>query len=123
MLQLVLLEALELMAVSAAMLWVSSEAQLADGLAKPGAQDFFKQFLQGNQQWIARYDPEFIAAKKKKKARLHPEPPSEDCELIPDLSFRDLIKQHKQGSPAKTFWAVWVISPQSVMHFAFDSCM
>ena len=104
--------ALELMAVSenlrkqnTAMLWVSSEAQLADGLTKAGAQDFFKQFLQGNQQWIVRYDPEFIAAKKKKKARLHPEP-VEDQELIPDVSFRDLIKRHKQETPAKTFWAV-----------------
>ena len=86
------------------MLWVSSEAQLADGLTKAGAQEFFKQFLQGNQQWIVRYDPEFVAAKKK-KARLRPEP-SEDCELIPDESFRDLIKRHKQDSPAKTFWAV-----------------
>ena len=66
--------ALELMAVAenlrkqkTPLLWVSSDAQLADGLTKSGAQDHMKNFLQQGQIWNVKFDPQFIAAKKKSK--------------------------------------------------------
>lgn len=55
------------------LLWVSSEAQLADGLTKPGAQDHFKLFMQKGQKWNVKFDPSFIAAKKKKKVNEDPD--------------------------------------------------
>ena len=55
---------LELMAVEESMtrtntplLWVSSEAQLADGLTKAQAQDLLRDFLQRGQLWNVKYDP------------------------------------------------------------------
>ena len=66
--------ALELMAVSenlrlqrTPLLWVSSDAQLADGLTKAAAQEVMKNFLQQGQTWNVKFDPQFVAAKKKKK--------------------------------------------------------
>ncbi|CAE7233152.1 GIP [Symbiodinium necroappetens] len=68
--------ALELMAVvesiglmNTSLLWVSSEAQLADGLTKSQAQDYIRGFLQGLQMWTVKYDPDFVAAKKKKEKK------------------------------------------------------
>ena len=65
---------LELLAVSenlrkqnTSLLWVSSEAQLADSLTKSAAQDMMRQFLQGGQLWVVKYDPGFVAAKRKHK--------------------------------------------------------
>ena len=52
----------------------SSEAQLADSLTKSAAQDMMRQFLQCGQLWVVKYDPGFVAAKRKKKL------PSEDLE-------------------------------------------
>lgn len=49
------------------LLWVSSDAQLADGLTKASAQELLKTFLQQGQTWNVKFDPQFIAAKKKKK--------------------------------------------------------
>ena len=49
------------------LLWVSSDAQLADGLTKPAAQELMKNFLMRGQQWNVKYDPNFVAAKKKPK--------------------------------------------------------
>lgn len=66
--------ALELMAVAenlrlqgTPLLWVSSDAQLSDGLTKSNAQDVIKNFLMRGQIWNVKFDPQFIAAKKKRK--------------------------------------------------------
>ena len=66
--------ALELMSVAenlrvqeTPLLWVSSDAQLADGLTKAAAQDILKTFLMRNQTWNVKFDPQFVAAKKKPK--------------------------------------------------------
>ena len=89
--------ALELMSVTESMwrqntslLWVSSEAQLADGLTKSQAQDALRLFLQKGQLWNVKFDPDFVAAKKKKKQV----PPNEDTfdgEDYSDLTWRDLL--------------------------------
>ena len=57
--------ALELMAISenlrrqnTALLWVSSDAQLADGLTKSAAAKGLSHFLQRGQLWMVKYDPE-----------------------------------------------------------------
>ena len=41
------------------LLWVSSEAQLADSLTKASAAEMVQRFLQNGQQWVVRYDPLF----------------------------------------------------------------
>eukprot|EP00435_Cladocopium_sp_Y103_P039144 s2970_g10.t1 len=65
--------ALDLMAITenlrrqnTPLLWVASDAQLADGLTKAAAADALLHFLQRGQLWVVKYDPEFIAAKRKK---------------------------------------------------------
>ena len=50
-----------------ALLWVASDAQLADGLTKAAAAEALLHFLQRGQLWVVKYDPELIAAKKKPK--------------------------------------------------------
>ena len=97
--------ALELMSVSesmrrseTALLWVSSDAQLADGFTKPAAQDQIRLFLEKGQQWVVRYDPTFLAAKKK-GSKLMTEggfPPDE--ELIPDETWGDMIRRQSESS-------------------------
>ena len=64
--------ALELLAVvenlrlqQTPLLWVSSDAQLSDGLTKPAAQELMKNFLLRGQLWNVKYDPQFVAARKK----------------------------------------------------------
>ena len=94
--------ALELMSVAENMrkqatrlLWVSSEAQLADGLTKSSAQEMLRVFLLKNQEWNVKFDPEFLAAKKKKH-RTPPEedfPPEPEFESRPDMTWSDLIQQ------------------------------
>ena len=86
---------LELLALSenmrkqcTALPWVSSDAQLADGLTKASAQDAFKAFMMKGHKWNVRYDPGFIAAKKKKKM-LQSE--MTESEFPSDLSWRDFI--------------------------------
>ena len=80
--------ALELMAVEESMtrtntplLWVSSEAQLADGLTKSQAQDLLRDFLQRGQLWNVKYDPNFLAAKKKRHLTKEPQLPPESEDL------------------------------------------
>ena len=79
--------ALELMAVVEALtatntplLWVSSEAQLADGMTKAQAQDSIRSFLQNRQLWTVKYEPMFVAAKKKRKLQGH------ECTALPDAA-------------------------------------
>ena len=73
-------------------------------MTKGSAFDIIQKFLQGGQVWVVKYDPEFLAAKKKKK--LHAlQHDSEEHELNPDLSFRDLIsKQHTING--ESFWGM-----------------
>ena len=83
---------------------MSSDAQLADGLTKASAFELLQKSLQGGQIWVVKYDPEFLAAKKKKKlhALSHD---SEEQELNPDLSFHDLMsKQHTIYG--ESFWGM-----------------
>ena len=103
--------ALELLALqdsmgrnSTQLLWVSSDAQLSDGLTKSSAQDAFKAFMMKGQRWNVRFDPGFVAAKKKKMATSTPLPPELwDHELIPE-SWQNLISQRRNAS-AKSFGA------------------
>lgn len=104
---------LELLAVSenlrkqnTSLLWVSSEAQLADSLTKSAAQDMMRQFLQGGQLWVVKYDPGFVAAKRKHKLPA----PSEDvepcCEPEPAESFVDFLVRLSHESPGNDFWGM-----------------
>ena len=104
---------LELLAVSenlrkqnTSMLWVSSEAQLADDLTKAAAQDMIRSFLQGGQLWVVKYDPGFVAAKKKKKLPA----PSEDvepcCEPEPAGSFVEFLNRLSHESSGNDFWGM-----------------
>lgn len=104
---------LELLAVSenlrkqnTSLLWVSSEAQLADSLTKSAAQDMMRQFLQGGQLWVVKYDPGFVAAKRKRKLPA----PSEDvepcCEPEPAESFVDFLVRLSHESPGNDFWGM-----------------
>ena len=104
---------LELLAVSenlrkqnTSLLWVSSEAQLADSLTKSAAQDMMRQFLQGGQLWVVKYDPGFVAAKRKRKLPA----PSEDvepcCEPEPAESFVDYLVRLSHESPGNGFWGM-----------------
>ena len=43
----------------------SFDAQLSDGLTKPAPQELLKNFLLRGQLWNFKYDPQFVAAKKK----------------------------------------------------------
>ncbi|CAK9026281.1 Retrovirus-related Pol polyprotein from transposon RE2 (Retro element 2) (AtRE2) [Includes: Protease RE2 [Durusdinium trenchii] len=97
--------ALELMAVfnhleaqRTALLWVASDSQLADGLTKGSASEMLTRFFQGHQVWAASFDPEFVAAKKKKgktstTATSHE--PDEEAEFDEDLSWRDLVSKSR----------------------------
>ena len=93
--------ALELMSVAenrrkqaTRLLWVSSEAQLADGLTKSSAQEMLRVFLMKNQEWNVKFDPEFLAAKKKKQRAQLPEgSPPPEFELHPTMTCPDLIQQ------------------------------
>ena len=103
--------ALELLALSenmkrqnTALLWVSSDAQLADGLTKASAQDAFKAFMMKGQLWNVRYDPGFIAAKKKKKLQ---QPEMNVGEFSGDLTWRDFTASQRQetGVSSRLFGA------------------
>ncbi|CAK9111071.1 unnamed protein product, partial [Durusdinium trenchii] len=92
--------ALELMSVfnhleaqRTALLWVASDSQLADGLTKGSASEMLTRFFQGHQVCAASFDPEFVAAKKKKGKTSTPATspePDERAEFDEDFSWRDL---------------------------------
>ena len=84
---------------NARLLWVSSDAQLADGLTKASAADLMKTFMMKGQLWNVKYDPGFVAAKKKR--RLNPESQEPEPELIEDESWHTF--QRRQATSAKTF--------------------
>ena len=90
--------ALELMATAenlrrqnTSLLWVSSEAQLADGLTKAQAQEGLRRFLECKQLWTVKYDPDFIAAKKKNKKSPGVAPP-EEPDVSPDVSWTEFLR-------------------------------
>ena len=102
---------LELLAVSenlrkqnTSMVRGSSEAQLADSLTKSAAQDMMRQFLQCGQLWVVKYDPGFVAAKRKKNL------PSEDlepcCKPEPAEPFVDFLVRLSHESTANDFWGM-----------------
>ena len=100
--------ALELLAVRENMtkqktnlLWVSSDAQLADGLTKASAADLMRMFMAKGQLWNVKYDPGFVAAKKKKR-QLPESQPEFDPELIEDETWSSMM-QRWNASKAKTF--------------------
>ena len=104
--------ALELLALqenmqkqNTALLWVSSDAQLADGLTKASAQDAFLSFMKKGQMWNVRYDPGFIAAKKKKMSQ--PAESTEWPEIAPtsDMTWQDILRRQDLNSSSKVFGA------------------
>ncbi len=104
--------ALELMSVAenlrkqaTRLLWVSSEAQLADGLTKSSAQEMLRVFLLKNQEWNVKFDPEFLAAKKKLRTPLVEDPLEPEFEPRPDMTWSDLIQQ-TQPPFSKEAWGV-----------------
>lgn len=106
--------ALELMAVAenlrlqkTPLLWVSSDAQLADGLTKSNAQEVIKNFLMRGQLWNVKFDPQFVAAKKKRKEDRMTQSVPETSSTNPDwaLSVVDLLR-HSQQPFGKGLWGV-----------------
>ena len=100
--------ALELMAVTKNMrrqltnlLWVSSEAELADGLTKASAQDSMRLFLLRGQEWNVKFDPLFVSAKKKRAASKSTEMIAEPSVLKPDLTWTELMSQHNETPSRK----------------------
>ena len=92
--------ALELLAIRENMvrqdtqlLWVSSEAQLADGLTKASAQDQFRLFMLRGQCWNVKYDPQFTAAKKKPKVMEDRLDDMSEVELEPDCTWQEFIQR------------------------------
>ena len=59
--------ALEPMAVTEAIFLRNTTLLLADGMTKAQAQDCVRSFLCNRQLWTVKYDPDFVAAKKKRK--------------------------------------------------------
>lgn len=103
--------ALELLALqenmqkqNTALLWVSSDAQLADGLTKASAQDAFMTFMKKGQMWNVRYDPGFIAAKKKKMP-LPAESEWPEIAPTPEMTWQDILQRHEKDPPSKVFGA------------------
>ena len=101
--------ALELLAIRENMvrqdtqlLWVSSEAQLADGLTKASAQDQFRLFMLRGQCWNVKYDPQFTAAKKKPKVMDDRLDEMSEVELEPDCTWQEFI-QRRDRPLSKTF--------------------
>ena len=100
--------ALELMSVfnhleaqRTALLWVASDSQLADGLTKGSASEMLTRFFQGHQVCAASFDPEFVAAKKKKGKTSTPATspePDERAEFDEDFSWRDLVTRSHPAS-------------------------
>ena len=88
-------------------LWVSSDAQLADGLTKAAAQDFIRAFLVRGQTWNVKFDPLFQAAKKKKKnlATNLPTEPSEWPSQFGDMTWTEFL-QHQMTHSDKSLWGV-----------------
>ena len=113
--------ALELLAVRENMtkqktnlLWVSSDAQLADGLTKASAADLMRMFMAKGQLWNVKYDPGFVAAKKKKR-QLPESQPEFDPELIEDETWSSMMQRWK-GSKAKTFRPCDSVCFQHLIH-------
>ena len=119
--------ALELLAVRENMtkqktnlLWVSSDAQLADGLTKASAADLMRMFMAKGQLWNVKYDPGFVAAKKKKR-QLPESQPEFDPELIEDETWSSMMQRWK-GSKAKTFRPCDSVCFQHLIHEPRTSC-
>ena len=75
------------------LLWVSSEAQLADGLTKSAAQDQFRLFMLRGQCWNVKYDPQFVAAKKKPKIETVDLDGMSEEELSPDCTWCEFLQR------------------------------
>ena len=104
--------ALELLAVvenlrlqKTPLLWVSSDAQLSDGLTKPAAQDHLKNFLMRGQQWNVKYDLQFLLAAKKK-------PKSER-----------MMQSAPETSPMPADWALSVVQMLQQAHTSFGNSL
>ena len=112
--------ALELMAITenlrrqnTPLLWVSSDVQLADGLTKASAADALH-FLQRGQLWMIKYDPEFIAAKRK-KAVSFPNDLQEMPDDLKDQTWQQLIARHDSTTFSEDFLGMSVIQHQHIM--------
>ena len=100
------------------LLWVASDAQLADGLTKSAAGESLLHFLQRGQLWVVKYDPEFIAAKRKKAKGLSE--PRVDETVVPtsDCTWQQLISRHDSTISSENLWGMSVFLIQPVDSFA-----
>ena len=100
------------------LLWVASDAQLADGLTKSAAAESLLHFLQRGQLWVVKYDPEFIAAKRKKAKGLSE--PRVDETVVPtsDWTWQQLISRHDSTISSENLWGMSVFLIQPVDSFA-----
>ena len=105
-----------------ALLWVASDAQLADGLTKAAAAETLLHYLQRGQIWVVKYDPEFIAAKKKGK-RSEKQVETEDLEN-PDLTWQQLLSRHVSSTSSEDFrgMSVFQIQPSCVFTSRGETC-
>ena len=117
--------ALELMSVAenlrlqnTPLLWVSSDAQLADGLTKSSAQELIKTFLQQGQTWNVKFDPQFIAAKKKKKEDRMQSVPADHTQSMPVDRM-----QSAPVTPSSSEWALSVVQMLQRTHAPFGNSL
>ena len=116
--------ALDLMAITenlrkqnTPLLWVASDAQLADGLTKAAAAEALLHFLQRGQLWVVKYDPEFIAAKRKKAKGLSEKILDDFAEPPSDLTWQQLIQRHDSTNYSENLWGMSVFMVQPFEHF------
>ena len=106
--------ALELMSVAenlrlqnTPLLWVSSDAQLADGLTKSAAQEVIKNFLMRNQTWNVKFDPQFVASKKKPKEDRMTQSLPETSTSSPEWAMSVVqMLQHTHSPFGNSLWGV-----------------
>ena len=124
--------ALDLMAITenlrkqnTPLLWVASDAQLADGLTKAAAAETLLHFLQRGQLWVVKYDPEFIAAKRKKAKGLQSTKVEVDLDMpAEDLTWQQLMSRQRFTHPSEESWgmSVFQVQPFDVFTCTGESC-
>ena len=124
--------ALDLMAITenlrkqnTPLLWVASDAQLADGLTKAAAAEILLHFLQRGQLWVVKYDPEFIAAKRKKAKGLQSTKVEVDLDMpAEDLTWQQFMSRQRFTHSSEESWgmSVFQVQPFDVFTCTGESC-
>ena len=60
-------------------------------MTKASAAELMTRFLQGQQMWILKYDPQFLSAKKKRKLQAEERACDDSEEYDGDDTWRDLL--------------------------------